>query len=84
MDKDKKELPLATEIIRTLKKIIFALIVTNVLTVGGFLWYISLPVEVTAESVNFDSGDNGNNNYINNSEVGDVNNGENDRAENTD
>ena len=41
----KKDVPLATEIIKTLKKIIFALIITNVLTVGGFLWYISLPVE---------------------------------------
>lgn len=45
----KKDVPLATEIIKTLKKIIFALIITNVLTLGGFLWYISLPVEVTTE-----------------------------------
>ena len=45
----KKDAPLATEIIRTLKKIIFALIITNVLTVGGFLWYISLPAEVATE-----------------------------------
>lgn len=45
----KKDVPLATEIIKTLKKIIFALIITNVLTLGGFLWYISLPVDVTTE-----------------------------------
>lgn len=46
----KKDAPLATEIIRTLKKIIFVLIITNVLTVGGFLWYISLPVEVGTDT----------------------------------
>lgn len=36
---------LASQIISTLKKIIFALIITNILTIGAFIWYISLPVE---------------------------------------
>ena len=44
-----QENTLATEIIRTLKKIIFALIITNILTISAFIWYISLPVEVTTE-----------------------------------
>ena len=62
----KKDVPLATEIIKTLKKIIFALIITNVLTVGGFLWYISLPVEVTTEekTITQNSDNASQNNYL--------------------
>ena len=61
----KKDVPLATEIIRTLKKIMFALIITNVLTVGGFLWYVSLPVDVTTEekTINQNSDNSSQNNY---------------------
>ena len=62
----KKDLPLATEIIKTLKKIIFALIITNVLTLGGFLWYISLPVEVKTEekTITQNSDNASQNNYL--------------------
>ena len=62
----KKDVPLATEIIRTLKKIIFALIITNVLTVGGFLWYISLPVDVKTEekTITQNSDNASQNNYL--------------------
>lgn len=55
---------LATEIIRTLKKIIFALIITNILTVGAFIWFISLPAEetdytntITQDATDIDSSD---------------------------
>lgn len=41
---------LATEIIRTLKKIIFALIITNILTIGAFIWFISLPADESTET----------------------------------
>ena len=62
----KKDVPLATEIIKTLKKIIFALIITNVLTLGGFLWYISLPVEVKTEekTITQNSDNASQNNYL--------------------
>ena len=46
-----QENTLATEIIRTLKKIIFALIITNVLTIGAFIWYISLPAEESTSTI---------------------------------
>ena len=42
---DDKNIPLATEVITTLKRIIILLIIAELLTIGGFLWYISLPVE---------------------------------------
>lgn len=42
-----ENIPLATEIIRTMKKIIFALIILEVLTIAGFMWYISLPTDET-------------------------------------
>ena len=54
---ERKELTLATEIIRTLKKVIFALILTNILTVAGFLWYISLPAEETANIITQNTDD---------------------------
>lgn len=62
----KKEVPLATEIIRTMKKIIFSLIILIVFIVGGFIWYLSLPVEVTeTESTVTQNVDNGSeNSYI--------------------
>ena len=42
---ENKNIPLATEIIRTLKKIIFALIILEFLTIAGFMWYMSLPID---------------------------------------
>lgn len=42
---DNNNTPLATEVIRTLKKIIYFLIALELLTIAGFMWYISLPVE---------------------------------------
>lgn len=44
---ENKNIPLATEIIRTLKKIIFALIILEFLTIAGFMWYLSLPADDT-------------------------------------
>ena len=80
----KQPLPLATEIIRTLKRIILWIVVGWVLTIAGFIWYISLPVEVatTTETITVDSEGNGNANYINDSEMGDINNGKDNSAEN--
>lgn len=40
--------PLATEVIRTLKKIIYFFIALELLTIAGFMWYISLPAETTS------------------------------------
>lgn len=45
---DNNNTPLATEVIRTLKKIIYILIVLELLTIGGFMWYLSLPTETTS------------------------------------
>ena len=45
---ENKNIPLATEIIRTLKKIIYLLIVLWFLTIAGFIWYMTLPVETTS------------------------------------
>ena len=47
---DDKNIPLATGVIRTLKRIIILLIIAELLTIGGFLWYISLPVEDITET----------------------------------
>ena len=41
----KKEKPLATEMIHTLKTIIILLIIGWVLTIAGFIWYIYQPIE---------------------------------------
>lgn len=45
---DNNNTPLATEVIRTLKKIIYFLIALELLTIAGFMWYISLPAETTS------------------------------------
>ena len=61
---ERQKTTLATEIIRTLKKIVYMLIVTNIVTMGAFIWYISLPVEVTEQSVSQQSDNASTNNYI--------------------
>lgn len=64
----KKELPLATEVIRTLKKIIFVITISFVLIisaiVGSFVWYISLPVECVDSNVTQNSDNSSTNNYV--------------------
>lgn len=60
----KKELPLATEVIRTLKKVIFGLIILILFIVGGFVWYISLPVEYVDSNVTQNSDNASTNNYV--------------------
>ncbi len=74
---------LATELIHEIKQtsrrwfIAFCvMVVLEILTIGGFLWYISLPVEVVQE-VDMDA-DEGNANYIGGDNIqGEINNGEN-------
>ena len=70
---------LATELIHsqksTIKWLIVVIIVITTLwaaTVGGFIWYVSLPVEEYNEVYNED----GNANYIGNDMSGVINNGE--------
>lgn len=55
---------LATDIIKSLIKVIIVLIITNVLTVMGFLIYLSIPVEYDNEVVTQDAQDEGINNYV--------------------
>ena len=56
---------LASDIIKGLIKVIIALIVTNILSVAGFLIYLSLPVDyVETEKCYQKAYDNGNNSYI--------------------
>ena len=55
---------LATDIIKSLIKVIIVLIVTNILTVMGFLIYLSLPVEETQETVSQQAQDEGLNSYV--------------------
>ena len=69
---EKKDLPLATEIIRTLKKIIYFLILLEALTIGGFMWYLSLPVEEVSSSQNVSEIDASTINQV----IGGNNNGE--------
>lgn len=75
---DEEGTTLATEILQELKAsarrwfIAFCImVVVEIATIAGFLWYISLPVE---ESVTVEN-DDGNANYIGGSVGGDVNNG---------
>ena len=70
-------LTLATEILQELKAsarrwfIAFLVMLgIEVVTIGGFLWYISLPVNETVSVEN----DEGNANYVGGDVVGDVNN----------
>lgn len=57
---------LASDIIKGLIKIIIALIVTNILSVAGFLIYLSLPVDYveTSDKCYQEAHDSGNNSYI--------------------
>lgn len=72
---------LATELLHELKAsakrwfIAFCvMVVLEVLTIGGFLWYVSLPVEVETIEMEADEGSNAN--YIDRSTIqGDINNG---------
>jgi len=72
---------LATELLHELKAsakrwfIAFCvMVVLEVLTIGGFLWYVSLPVEVETIELEADEGSNAN--YIDRSTIqGDINNG---------
>lgn len=72
---------LATELLHELKAsakrwfIAFCvMVVLEVLTIGGFLWYVSLPVEV--ETIEMEADEGGNANYIDRSTIqGDINNG---------
>ena len=76
-----EEMTLATELIKEVRQsakrwfIAFCvMVVLEILTIGGFLWYISLPVEVTQE-VEMDA-DKGNANYIGGDNIqGEINNG---------
>lgn len=69
---EKENTSLATELIRELKSTskrwLIAFIVVLSLwfaTIGGFIIYLSLPVEETVtETVTQDADDNGNNNYV--------------------
>ena len=85
---DNQEMNLATELMHELKAaskrwFIAFLIVLGLwfATIGGFIWYISLPVEETtaAEVYNED----GNANYIGNDLNGEITNGENQDKENS-
>ena len=71
LQSEKQKVTLATEVIRTLKKIVFTLIITNLLTVVGFLWYISLPVEENSTQTVSQQSDNAStNNYIEGDYIG--------------
>lgn len=77
---DEDEMNLATEILQELKAsarrwfIAFLVMVgIELATIGGFLWYISLPVDETVTVENKD----GNANYIGHDLTGEINNGEN-------
>lgn len=54
----------ATDIIKSLVKVILVLIFTNVVTVLGFLVYLSLPVEESSTEVFQYEDDYGNVSYI--------------------
>lgn len=83
-----EEKTLATELLHELKAsakrwfIAFCIMVgLEIATVGGFLWYVSLPVEVETVEMEADEGSNAN--YIDRSTIqGDINNGKNPSDEN--
>lgn len=70
---------LATDIIKSLIKVIVVLIITNVLTVMGFLIYLSLPEEIDGDEVTQQARDEGQNSYVG----GNLINGETGYKENT-
>lgn len=59
-------------IVKRLVILCIALIVALLMTIAGFLWYISLPIDESS-TVTVDS-DGGNANYIGNDMKGDINN----------
>lgn len=74
---DKDGTTLATELLHELKAsakrwfiAFIVMICVETVTIGGFLWYISLP----AEEVAIENQD-GNANYVGNDMMGDINNG---------
>ncbi len=63
-----------TLMVKRLFVLCIALLVALMLTIAGFLWYISLPVEEN-ETVKVES-DGGYANYVGNDVIGGINNGE--------
>lgn len=55
---------LATDVIKGLIKVIIVLIITNVVTVLGFLIYLSIPIEYDNEVVTQEAEDEGVNSFI--------------------
>lgn len=79
---------LATELLRELKIsakrwfIAFCImVVLEIATIAGFMWYISLPVDESVVTV--ESDDNGNANYIGNDITGAIYNGKGNSKEGT-
>lgn len=79
---------LATELLRELKIsakrwfIAFCImVVLEIATIAGFMWYLSLPVEESVVTV--ESDDNGNANYVGNDVTGAIYNGKGNSKENT-
>ncbi len=75
---DNNEMTLATELLHELKAsakrwfvAFVVMVILELATIAGFIWYISLPVEEYAEIYNED----GNANYIGNDMNGDLYNG---------
>lgn len=68
MDKENFATEILKELKATNKRLFIALIVVTTLwfaTIGGFLWYNSLPVESgTDTTISQDSEDSGTNNYV--------------------
>lgn len=79
---------LATELLRELKIsakrwfIAFCImVVLEIATIAGFMWYISLPIEESVVTV--ESDDNGNANYVGNDITGAIYNGKGNSKEGT-
>ena len=79
---------LATELLRELKIsakrwfIAFCImVVLEIATIAGFMWYISLPIEESVVTVGGD--DNGNANYVGNDVTGAIYNGKGNSKEDT-
>lgn len=79
---------LATELLRELtasaKRWFIAfciMVVLEIATIAGFMWYLSLPVEESVVTV--ESDDNGNANYVGNDVTGAIYNGKSDSKEGT-
>lgn len=79
---------LATELLRELtisaKRWFIAfciMVVLEIATIAGFMWYLSLPVEESVVTV--ESDDNGNANYVGNDVTGAIYNGKDNSKEDT-